>query len=50
MDPGKCSKILNYFLFLISITMLVFRAEINKMLVKIAKGEDPYQTASSEAV
>ena len=30
--------------------MLVFRAEINKMLVRKANKEDPDQTASSEAV
>ena len=29
--------------------MLVFRAGIHKMLVRIANREDPYQTASSEA-
>ena len=47
---GKCSKISNSFLFLFSIKMLVFRAEINKMLVRIANREDANQTASSEAV
>ena len=30
--------------------MLVFRAEINKMLVQIANMEDPNQTAVLEAV
>ena len=34
------------FSFLNSIKMLVFRAEINKMLVRIAYREDPDQTAS----
>ena len=43
----KCSNISNSFLFLFSITMLVLRAGINKMLVRIANREDPAQTASS---
>ena len=30
--------------------MIVIRAEINKLLVRIANREDPDQTASSEAV
>ena len=30
--------------------MLIFRAGIHKMLVRIANREDPDQTASSEAV
>ena len=30
--------------------MLVFRAEIQKMFVRIANREDPDQTSSSEAV
>ena len=30
--------------------MVFFKAEVNKMLVKIANREDPDQTASSEAV
>ena len=47
---GKCSKILNAFLFLFSNKMLVFRAGIHKMLVRIANREDPDLTASSEAV
>ena len=38
---GKCSKISNTFLFLFSINMLVFRAEINKTLVRIANGDNP---------
>ena len=46
----KCSKISNTFLFLLSNKKLVFRAEIHKMLVKIANREDPDQTGSSEAV
>ena len=46
----KCSKILNNFLFLFSKMMLVIRAGIHKMLVRIANREDPDQTASSEAV
>ena len=47
---GKCSKILNSFLFLFSNKLLVFRAGIHKMCVRIANREDPDQTASSEAV
>ena len=47
---GKCSKNLNTFLSLFSIKMLVFRAGIHKMDVRIANSEDPDQTASSEAV
>ena len=44
---GKCSKILNAFLFLN--TILIIRAGIHKMLVGIANRKDPVQTAS-EAV
>ena len=44
---GKCSKIVNTFLFLFSIKMSVFRTE---MFVRIADRVDPDQTASSEAV
>ena len=47
---GKCSKILNTFLFLFSNKMLVLRAGIHKMLSRIANREDPDQAASSEAV
>ena len=43
---GKCSKILNTFLFLFSTKLLVTRAGIHKMLVRIANREDPDQTAS----
>ena len=39
---------MNTFLFLITNEMLVIRAGINKMLVRIANREDPDQTASSE--
>ena len=46
----KCSKILNTFLFLFSNKMLIFRARIHKMLVRIANSSDSDQTASSEAV
>ena len=46
---GKCSKISNTFLFLFSNKMLVFRAGIQKFLVRVANREDPDQTASSEA-
>ena len=47
---GKCSKILNTFLILVSNKMLIFRAGIHKVLVRIAKREDPDQTASSGSV
>ena len=50
MKYHKCSKILNTFLVLFSNKLLVFRAGIHKMLVRIANREDPDQTASSEAV
>ena len=39
-----------HFLFVFSNEMLVFRVWIHKMLVRIAKREDPDQTATSEAV
>ena len=47
---GKHYKIPNTFLLLFSTKMLVVRAGIYKMLVKIPNREDPDQTASSEAV
>ena len=47
---GKCSEILNTFLFLFAAKMLVIRAGIHKTLVRLANREDPDQTASSEAV
>ena len=47
---GKCSKISNTFLFLISNEMMVIRAGNYKLLVKIEKRDEPDQTASSEAV
>ena len=46
----ESSKFFNTFHFLFSNKMFVTRAEIHKMLVKIANREDPDQTASSEAV
>ena len=46
---GKCSKISNTFLFLFLTKMLVIRAGIHKMLIRIANREDPDQT-TSEAV
>ena len=46
---GKCSKILNTFLILFSNKMLVIRAGIHRMFVRIVNREDPDQTASSEA-
>ena len=47
---GKCSKHSNLLLFFFSSKMVVIRAGINKVLVKITKREDPGQTASLEAV
>ena len=44
---GKCSKIMNTFLFLFSNEMLVFRAGVHKMLLRMAYREDP---DSKEAV
>ena len=44
------SKTLNTFLFLFAKKILVWRAGIQKMLVRIANRDDPDQTASSEAV
>ena len=46
---GKCSKILNTFLFLFSNKIFVYRARIHKLHVRIADREDPVHTASSEA-
>ena len=51
----KCSQILNTFPFcfeVFSYKMFVacIRAEIHKLLVRIANREDPDQTASEEAV
>ena len=46
----NCSKILNTFVTLISNKMLVMKAGMHKMLVRIANREDPDQTASTEAV
>ena len=50
LDYGKSSEISNTLLFLFSNEMLVIRAVINKMFVRIANIEDPDQTASSLAV
>ena len=44
---GKCSKILNTFLFLFSNKMLVIRAGSHKMLGGIANREDPDKTAEA---
>ena len=49
-DYGKCSKVLNTFLFRLPNRMLDFRAGTHKMVVRIANREDPDKTASSEAV
>ena len=48
--PGKCSKISNTSLFLFSVKMLVIRAGIQNMLVRIANREDLDQISSIEAV
>ena len=37
---GKCSKILNNFLFLFSNTVLVFRVGTHKMLARMANREE----------
>ena len=47
---SKCFKILITFLVLFLAKMVIIKAEIHKMLVRIANREDPDQTASSEAV
>ena len=44
------SKISNTFLILFSNKMLIFRAGIHKILVRIANREDPDQTASFSAL
>ena len=46
---ANVSKISNTFPFLIANKILVTRAGIHKMLVRIANREDPDQAASSEA-
>ena len=43
---SKCSKISNTFPILFSNKMLVIKAGIHEMLVRIANREDPDQTAS----
>ena len=48
VNIGKCSKISNTFLSLFSNEMLVIRAGIHKMSVRIANRKEPDQTASSE--
>ena len=50
LNLGKCSKILNTFLFLFSTKLSVIRAGIHKMLVRIANREDPDQTASDRSL
>ena len=50
LNYGKYSKVSSTFLFLFSNKIMVFKAEIHKMLVRIANSEDLDQTASSEAV
>ena len=49
-EYDKCSRISNMFLVPFSNKILVIRAGIHKMIVRIANREDPDQTASSEAV
>ena len=44
---GKCSKISNTFLFLFSNKMLVLRAGIHKMLVRITNWENPDRSGSA---
>ena len=46
----KCSKMSNTFLYLFLNKMLIIRAGIHRMLVRITNGEDPDQTAFDEAV
>ena len=45
-----CLKISNTFLVLYSNKMLINRAKIQKIFLRIANREDPDQTASEEAV
>ena len=45
---GKSSKTLNTFLFLFSNKMLLMRAGIHKVFVRITNKEDPDQTFSLE--
>ena len=47
---GNCFKIASNFLIQFSNKMLVIKAGIHKMLVRIKNREDPDQTVSSEAV
>ena len=47
---SKCFEKCNTFVFLFSNKMLVIRAVIHKMLVRMANREDSDQTASEEAV
>ena len=47
---GKCPKILNSLLFLFSNKMLLIRAGIHRMPVRIGNRENPDHSASSEAV
>ena len=47
---GKCSKISNTFFILVSNETMVIRAGNHKLLVKIAKRDEPDQTASEESV
>ena len=42
---GKCSKIMNTLLFLFLNKILVIRANIRKMYVRMATREDPDHTA-----
>ena len=47
---GECSIVSNTFLVLFSNKILLFKAGICKLLVRMTNREDPDQTASSEAV
>ena len=50
LATGNVLKFQNTFLFLFSTKMLVIRAGLHKMLVRIANTDDFVQTASSEAI
>ena len=46
INDGKCSKILNTLYFFFTNKIVVIKARINKMFVRVANSEDPDQTAS----
>ena len=49
-EYSKCCKVSNTFLVLFSNKMLISRAGIHKMLVRIANRKDPDQTASESLI